>query len=274
MSSITFSFTPSFILNNSQLYTISCTLNNGNLFVVGNAYVLNIGTFYSGYKGTNIATSTLNFQISVNSSIFGTYPLQIYVNGNITLFAVGSNNINVTCFVKGTKIECENRLINVENIKENDKVLTYCHGYKKVKHILKMNYKNEKNSLSQICQCGDLKITGAHAILVDELTETEKEKTFQIWNHLPMIDDKYLLIAYLSDKFEKLDNNDEYELYHLVLENNDPNGRYGIYSDDILTETMSFNCYKYMDDKSKILIVDCKTENIENVPTTEIDVSC
>ena len=58
------------------------------------------------------------------------------------------------------------------------------------------------------------------------------------------IEDKYLVMSYCLEYCEKIDNNDKYKLYHLVLKNDNDSGQYGIYSNGVLTESMSYNCYK------------------------------
>jgi hypothetical protein len=78
--------------------------------------------------------------------------------------------------------------------------------------------------------------------LVDELTNKEKELTINIWNELKMIDDKYLLLASIGDRFEKIFNENEYDIYHIVIGNE----QYGIYADNVLSETMSYNFFKNM----------------------------
>jgi len=75
----------------------------------------------------------------------------------------------------------------------------------------------------------DLIVTGGHSLLVDKLEETNEQPV--------MIDDKYLLFAYLSKDFVKLENIEMYTYYHFVLENSDDNGRFGVWANGVLTET-------------------------------------
>jgi hypothetical protein len=65
-----------------------------------------------------------------------------------------------------------------------------------------------------------------------------------------MEDGKYLLLSMFNDECERIDNDDEYEIYHIVLENNDDNDFYGIFAHDVLTESMSVKC--------------CKSKNMDN----------
>lgn len=154
------------------------------------------------------------------------------------------------CFNKDTKILCfENDIeiyINIQDIKEGMLVKTYKHGYKKVnktfKGILRNNpkkplscmYKMKKNNN----MIDDLIVTGKHSILVDYLTEINKQNIIKYYgNPRIKIDNKYLILACVSDKFEKIRDNKMYEYYHLSLESNIKNKRYGIYANGILTET-------------------------------------
>ena len=85
----------------------------------------------------------------------------------------------------------------------------------------------------------DIILTGGHSILVDELTENEQLNNKR-YNFNSTIEDKKLLLASSSDNFEQLPNDVEYELCHLVLENDNIHERYGIYiNDDILSEACS-----------------------------------
>jgi len=47
-----------------------------------------------------------------------------------------------------------------------------------------------------------------------------------------------------DDKFERITDDKEYILYHLILENEDKNGHYGIYlTNDIISESCSENSF-------------------------------
>jgi hypothetical protein len=92
----------------------------------------------------------------------------------------------------------------------------------------------------------DVIVTGGHSILVDKLTKQEKINNLK-YHFSSSIHDKKLLLACSSDKFEKITNNEQYVLYHLVLESDDVNKQYGIYlRNDILSESCSesaFSCF-------------------------------
>ena len=53
-----------------------------------------------------------------------------------------------------------------------------------------------------------------------------------------MFDDKYLLLAGFSNKFEKIMDTNEYEIYHVCCEDEGNNDlHYGIYANGILAES-------------------------------------
>jgi hypothetical protein len=101
--------------------------------------------------------------------------------------------------------------------------------------------KTEENGLLE-----DLIVTGGHSILVDEFSESEKEKLNKngVKEYIYKIDDKYLLFASASDQFVPLTDNEKYNYYHLTLENNgDGNQQFGIWANGVLTET---TCNDYL----------------------------
>ena len=86
----------------------------------------------------------------------------------------------------------------------------------------------------------DVIVTGKHGIFVDEVTEEELIRTKKCGTTIRHIDDKKVLPACASDKFEKINDIFEFELWHFVLENDDVEKNYGIYiTDAILSESCS-----------------------------------
>ena len=141
----------------------------------------------------------------------------------------------------------------IKDIKPGMLVKTYLHGYKKViikgkselvngpfDSIYKL-YKMSKYTNSQLIE--DLYITGIHSILVDELSEEQKLKISKYWKTFLQIDDKYLLMACVCDDFEQTNDYEICDVYQLVLEHKKSNGRYGIWANGILSETMSLNTF-------------------------------
>ena len=215
------------------------------------------------------------FELYINNVLVTTQSLAIPFNKSITFTNVSYNfegsfsvkvicgaipynetaiaQLTITCFCKGTEILCitdKEEYIKVEDLKINTLVKTYKNNPKKIVSIYKTIYKND-SSYHQICkisnyknQTNDLYLTGGHSILVDELSETEKSKTLEYWNEYKKINDKYLLLSCVNDNVVKIDDENDYEVYHIVLENDDELEQYGIYANGILTESMSIHCYK------------------------------
>jgi hypothetical protein len=152
------------------------------------------------------------------------------------------------CFEKNTLIlvlENDNEVYRkVSTLNVGDYVKTYKKGYKKIKVIKSFTYNFEnitrlKNSLFKM-KDHDVIVTGRHGILVDELTEEEKNNVKECGTELRYIEDKIVLPACASDKFERIVSDKEYELWHFALENDDVNAVFGVYiNDGILSESCS-----------------------------------
>jgi hypothetical protein len=194
-----------------------------------------------------------SFSVSLtNTQPSGTYILQwgIILKGypvypgdirNFGSFIFG--DVNSSCYNKNTNILCyhDNKevYIPVQDLKEDMLVCTYKHGYKKIKYVgcdkLVNNPLEPENCMFVLKQSKmeglteDLIVTGLHSILVDNVNN---EKPIR------KLEDKNLELAMKSDLFEKIENNEEYTYYQIVLENNNVNSHYGIYANGILSESM------------------------------------
>ena len=141
---------------------------------------------------------------------------------------------------------CENGVEIYKKICEiniGDEVKTYKQGNKKVTHIKGFHYRTFNKDIDTEClykiKDTNIIVTGGHSILVDELKDHEIEKQNNYYSD-KIIEDKMLLLACVGDVFEKITDDQEYTLYHLVLENEDSKTRYGIYlQDNILSESCS-----------------------------------
>jgi len=87
-------------------------------------------------------------------------------------------------------------------------VKTYKHGYKKITYIKSFIY-NTKNII-RLKRCmykmigHDVIVTGKHGILVDEVTKEEIIRIKKCGTIMRQIDDKQVIPACASDKFEKI----------------------------------------------------------------------
>jgi hypothetical protein len=164
--------------------------------------------------------------------------------------------VAASCFSEDTKILCLNYHLNeeyipVKNLKKGDLVKSYLHGYRKInimcQGLLKNNinefrscmYKMKKTEENGLID--DLIITGGHSIMIDELTKEEYDKTNKIWK-IYQVDNKYLLMAGISNKFEQIQGDEIFKYYHFSLENDgNPDSRYGVFANGVLVETPSEN---------------------------------
>ena len=226
----------------------------------GNLYSTNAGGNYNILKFTSDGSGTIfSFDPSLNS------PYGIAFNSSEYLYVANVNDNNIlksdaaSCFNKGTKILClndslEEEYIPIEDLKKGDLVKTYLHGYRRIDLIGKgffsnkpkvwydSMYKMEKTNQNEGFE--DLIVTGGHGILVDNITEEDKEnyKKLGFYNEMEKIDDKYLLTVAISSQFTQITTHDFYTYYHFVPENDgDDNKRFGVWANGILTETPSKN---------------------------------
>ena len=212
---------------------------------------------------TNLTTIIFLGSVTVGPNSFTNSPLSVetvitmlsyYSDAELLVMGVSQATITAACFSEDTNILCLNldskeEYIPVKNLKRGDLVKTYLHGYRKIniicKGILKNNirkfrdcmYKMKKTDENGLID--DLIITGGHSIMVDELTKEEHDITINIWK-LDKVDNKYLLMAGISDKFEQIQGDKIFKYYHFSLENDgNPDNRYGVFANGVLVETPS-----------------------------------
>ena len=197
--------------------------------------------YYSTDQGANwvnaisLAATTINdANLSGNQGISGTSAGIYYTSSPL-------------CYEGNTLIlvlENEEEVYKkVSELKVGDLVKTYKQGYKKINLLRSFSYKpldknNELNLLYKHKENGFI-LTAGHSILVDKLTKQEKINNKK-FSFSQTIEDKKLLLACSSDKFEKIDDNQEYHLYHFSLESDEPKSHFGVYINDcILSESCS-----------------------------------
>ena len=157
-------------------------------------------------------------------------------------------SLNTLCYEKNTLIlVLENEVEIYKKIcelKVGDIVKTYKHGYKKIKMIKSFDYNTANITRLKRCMYKmkdhNIIVTGKHGILVDEINQSEIKNIKKCGISIRYIDDKQVLPACASEKFEKITDIFEFELWHFVLENDDESKNYGIYiTDCILSESCS-----------------------------------
>jgi hypothetical protein len=178
--------------------------------------------------------------------------------------------IYIPCFKEGTKILCLNaqmkeEYIPIEKIRKGHLVKTLLNGFVPVCMIGKSLISNpgvNDRIKNRLYKCSndkypelfeDLYITGCHSILVDELTESQREKTLDSLGDIFVTDCKFRLMAYLDERSEPYTEQGEYTIWHLALEHNNYLMNYGIYANGLLVESTS---KRYMKELSGMELIE------------------
>jgi photosystem II stability/assembly factor-like uncharacterized protein len=241
--------------NSGQTWTKS-NLIAGNLMVAlyGSIAIATASNWTGSPNSSSGIYRSLNYgqtwtQTNISTGFFNSVSL----SGSRAIAGGVSNNgiyysSSPLCYGKNTLVLILENKVEVYKkiceLKVGDTVKTYKHGYKKIKMIKSFNY-NTYN-ITRLKRCvyrmkdHNVIVTGKHGLLVDELTEEEIKNIKKCGTFVRCIDDKQVLPACASDKFEKITDIFEFELWHFVLENDDESRNYGIYiTDGILSESCS-----------------------------------
>ena len=241
------------------------TTDSGNNWTASSLSVINLRNFISISESGVIGLAAIN-TFGPNGYLYystdqgATWSLSLTLIGNNINDAELSGYLGIAgtsngiyysssplCYEKNTLIlviENEEEIYKkVSELKVGDLVKTYKNGNKKIKLIRSFNYKplNKEDDLHYLYKMKDhdVILTAGHSILVDELTEQEQLNNDK-YNFKNTIEDKKLLLACSSDKFERIEDDLEYELWHFALENDDVSANYGVYiNDGVLSESCS-----------------------------------
>jgi len=234
-----------------------------------------------------IATSENNWVLgSINTGSIGAYtswrvaesfdnnpPPGVFSNGfDLSIYGFHYYEVypasgNTPCFLEGSKILCsvndKDVYLPVENITTGTLVKTSRNGYKRVKLIGKGPIKNPGDSVrseERLYKCPtknypelkqDLYITGYHAILVDSLTDKQREDVIKHLGAAYVTDHKYRLTACADQRAEPWASEGTYTIWHFALEHDDLRMNYGVYAEGLLVETCSIN---FMLNKSNLTL--------------------
>lgn len=200
------------------------------------------------------------------ADLTNTYEANIYNN----TFNLGTLNYTgvtfylypaVPCFLEGTQVLCQvdgiEKYLPIETIEPGTLVKTSRDGYKKVELIGKgiiYNPDNNERIQNRLFKCStskypelkeDLYITGAHSILVDTITDVQREGIVKSLGNIFVTDKKYRLVACVDERAEPWISEGNYTIWHLALENENIKMNYGIYvNGGLLVETCSINSLK------------------------------
>ena len=225
-------------------------------------------------NGTNIiGQSTGSFILgNVTTGSIGSYTMWrvlfglggatgVYANGyDLSTFG-NYNSYRVypatTCFLEGTQILClkddVETYLPIETMRTGTLVKTTHDGYKKVELIGKNDIVNPghneraegrlyKLSPSKYPELkDDLFITGAHSVLVDTITDKEREGLTAHLGNIFVTDRKYRLTAMVDQRAEPWSSEGKYTIWHFALEHEDIRMNYGVYANGLLVETCSIN---------------------------------
>jgi hypothetical protein len=198
-----------------------------------------------------------------HTSVFGTYNgniiqrYSISIDGAKAFLIAGGKygivieqTISLYCFNKGTKILCLTKLLTeeyrlVQDLMVGDLVKVYNNEPKRIKVKIQGSFINNPNNPKKCMYVmkktedneliDDLIVTGLHGILLDEPDERNPK-----WANFK-VDDKYNVIASISNKFEQIKNNELYNYYHFSLDNGTERKRLGVWANGVLMETLSSN---------------------------------
>jgi hypothetical protein len=194
-------------------------------------------------------------------------PLGVYSNGTdlSTISSPDTYSFNVypsvPCFLEGTKVLTliygKEEYVPIETLQKGDQIKTSRDGYKKVELIGKGDIQNPGTAArieNRLYKCSpksypelkeDLYITGCHSILVNTITDKEREETMNHLGKIYITDNKYRLMACVDERAEPWNSEGLYNIWHIALENTDEKMNYGVYvNGGLLVETCSINILK------------------------------
>lgn len=234
------------IVNGTALYTTTFTPSRRNLSAVaGTALLLNMAydTPLLDSSPNNITvTSTGSPTPSTDSPVFP-----------------------VVCFKEGSHILTDKGYLKIENLRKGDLVKTLKHGFVPINMIgtSKMNnLGNDSRVRERLYKCSadkypevfeDLFITGCHSILVDTITDVQREKLIELVDRIFVTDDKYRLIACVDERSEPFVQEGVFNVWHLALEHENEVMNYGIYANGLLVES---TCKRRMRELSDMKIIE------------------
>ena len=242
-------------MGTKYVFIRSDTDSSGDLWSQGD-HPFNVGSSWK-VNDTGMYVASFAFPAVPPQAVTSTVPLPAAADKLYNIETLGFQYGNVTfaiCFRKGTSILClvdgEEKQVPIQKIKKGDLVKTYNHGYKKVEDT-EYTYSSMCNKLSSLYKLpmgtysgmtDDLYITGGHSLLVDKLSENERDNMSRIsWKpHLFKIADKHKLLAMYNPKMERITERDK--VYHIVLEQIDERSNYsayGVYANGVLAESCS-----------------------------------
>ena len=162
----------------------------------------------------------------------------------------------VMCFKEGSTIlslvDDKEQYIPIQDIRTGTLIKTSLNGYVPVHTIGTSKLYNShdklrgKNRLYRLTKHAypelteDLIITGCHSVLVDELSEKQRNDIIDELGRIMVTDKKYRLMAIYDERADPYEEDGIFDIWHLALEHADPRMNYGVYANGgLLVETTS-----------------------------------
>ena len=161
------------------------------------------------------------------------------------------------CFLEGSMILCYNlktyaeEYRPIETLRKGMFVKTIFDGYKRIDLIGSSKIYNPGNSMRskyRLYRCPkekyqnmteDLIVTGCHSILVQQLTNQERNDVIEVQGATFVTDRLYRLPACVDRRAVPFEQEGLFSIWHLALEHADPFMNYGIYANGLIVETTS-----------------------------------
>lgn len=233
-------------------YATSAVMSNtGRLYAITSNYSPAAYSLYTYIMNTSVSFASVFYPYFSPAFTFSLY--------NLTKSSAQDTFVvNVTCFLKGTRIKVEgDKYIRVEDLKKGDLIETFKSGYQPLEIVGKSRiyhspddkrrtkdrlyvYKKHRNgNLTE-----DLCVTGMHSALVFDLTKDQMESVYDTLEDIYLTEGLYRLPACVDERSEIYDEEGYFDVYHIALANADYYGNYGVYANGLIMETTSLRYLK------------------------------
>ena len=257
-----YSYTPIRISYENKFNFTFTSTTGGFLDSSGTYYLKNkdlqiLSTVTVDVSSTNSITFT---DISTNTFDYGMSNVVIHkkdeYGSDIDIVVSDLMVINATCFLEGTKIlamdkKFKPKYIPIEKLKPGMFVKTLHAGFVPIKYIgysiiynpglttcvRDQLFKCTKSAYPELTE--DLVLTGNHSILVDTITDEEREQITETLGGIYVTERKYRLPAFNDKRAVPYEYQGDFRIWNLALENDDYYENYGIYANGLLVETTS-----------------------------------
>jgi len=257
------------LININNCYTLYGEIKVPNA-TPNNTY-FNLSNTYTAYGTWSRTTALANLLVRVNNNYIWSYrktngvtdialPFELYAL-DLTTTPVG---ISFVCFHQNTKILTNTGYRLISELRPDDLIKTSLNGYKAIDMIGCREICNticDERIKDKLYVCSpdkyetvfeDLIITGCHSILVDNVSEIEKENIIKTLGRIYETDRKYRLPACVDERAKPYEIEGPNKIYHIALENENYYSNYGIYANGLLVESCS---KRYLSELSEMSLI-------------------